>query len=228
MLIGVVCAMETEIKSLKKKLTDITSVTISNIEFIKGYLQGRETVIAVSGVGKVNAAVCTQTMILKFSPAVIINIGVAGGLYGKVNIGDVVIAEAVLQHDMDTSAIGDPVGMISGINRIFFPCNRKLTELLSRIDLPENKLVTGIIATGDKFMNNREDTMRVAGKFNAIAFDMESGSIGHVCYVNGIDFCVIRAISDNGDQESHIDYTEFLDASAEQSIRILEKLFREL
>ena len=132
MLVGIIGAMDLEVQALKGLMDNAVVETISTIDFYKGNINGVETVVAVAGVGKVNAAVCSQTMILKYSPDIMINVGVAGGLSEEFKIGDIAVADSVVEHDMDTSPIGDPVGLISGINLVNIPCDKKLADLMEQ------------------------------------------------------------------------------------------------
>jgi len=224
-MIGIIGAMQSEIENLKSFIKDSESQIISSIEFTSGKLAGVDCVLAVSGVGKVNSAVCTQTMIMKFNPHIIINIGVAGGIDDKINICDIVIADYVMQHDMDTSELGDEKGLISGINLIKFPCDK---ELINKVHIAADKenLVNhiGTIMSGDQFITNRDKLIDLKNKFNGIACDMESGSIGHVCYLNKINFIAIRSISDNVNSESKMDYSKFLELAVKNTHKLLFKL----
>ena len=130
MLIGIIGAMDIEVQALKDLMKNPTVKTISTVDFYSGEINGIDTVVAVAGVGKVNAAVCTQTMILAYNPSYIINVGVAGGLSPEFKIGDIAVAENVVEHDMDTSPIGDVPGYISGINVVRIPCDRWLCEMM--------------------------------------------------------------------------------------------------
>ena len=223
MSIGIIGAMRIEVEELKSRMKNIKVDRISQMEFYTGELFGKEAVVAVSGVGKVNAAMCAQTMILKYNPEIIINTGVAGGIAKGVRIGDVVIGKAVVQHDMDTSALGDPVGLISGINVVEIPCTELVVEKLKKAaeNIENLNIYTGTIATGDQFINSNEQSNLIAERFNAMACEMEGGSIGQVCYINGVDFAIVRAISDNGDDESHMDFEEFVRLAAKNSIEMM-------
>ncbi len=228
MKIGIIGAMSVEVAKLKDMMENVKVERISQIDFYCGRLCGNEVIVAVSGVGKVNSAICTQTMILKYSPSVIMNTGVAGGISKETKIGDLVIATAVVQHDMDSSPLGDPVGMISGINMINIPCAKYLVELLKKASksIENTNIFTGIIATGDQFINSNEKIKNISEQFNAIATEMEGGSIGHVCYVNGVDFCVVRSISDGGDDSSNMDFLEFLEIAVKKSIELTINFLR--
>jgi len=228
MKIGIIGAMSVEVEMLKDMMENVKVEKISQIDFYCGNLFGNDVIVAVSGVGKVNSAICTQTMILKYSPAAIINTGVAGGISNEISIGDLVIATAVVQHDMDSSPLGDPKGLISGINMIDIPCANYLVELLKKASesIENTNVFTGIIATGDQFINSNEEAHRISDEFSAIATEMEGGSIGHVCYVNGVDFCVVRSISDGGDNLSNMDFVEFLDLAVKKSIELMTNFLK--
>ena len=127
-IIGIIAAMDSEIAAIKNEMKDKTVETVSGIEFVKGTLCGKNAVVAKCGIGKVFAAICAQTMILKYSPALVINTGVGGSLSEKLGIGDIAVATDVVQHDMDTSPLGDPVGLVSGINIVHFPTDTVAVE----------------------------------------------------------------------------------------------------
>ena len=216
---GIIAAMQIEIDLLKASLEgEITTETFSGIEFTQGIIGDEPVVLAVCGIGKVFAAICAQTMILKYAPDLIINTGVAGTLTERLGIGDIAVADRVVQHDMDTTALGDPPGLISGINTVYFPCSEAAVKEFERcIAESGTKSVTGVIASGDLFVHDPAVKERITERFGAVAAEMEGGAIGHVCYVGGTDFIVIRAISDSADGTSCEDYGAFAKASAERS-----------
>lgn len=230
MLVGIIGAMELEVQALKELMDKAEIQQISSIEFYKGNINGVDTVIAVAGVGKVNAAVCAQTMILKYSPDLIINVGVAGGLADNFKIGDIAIADAVVEHDMDTSPIGDPKGLISGINMVQMPCDTALSDMMAQaVDIVGTiKAQRGIIASGDQFISTQEQRDRIINDFGAIAAEMEGASIGHVCTMNNVRFGVLRAISDGANDDSTMDYPTFAKMAAENSIKIILELLKNI
>ena len=182
---------------------------------------------AVCGIGKVFAAMCAQTMILRYKPDCIVNTGVAGTLTDKLEIGSIAVSSAVVQHDMDTSALGDPVGMISGINKVLLPADQDLCDQLSACATVLGiHTQTGVIASGDQFISSSERKSAIVKTFGAIACEMEGASIGQVCYVNRVPFCVLRAISDSADGSSHMDYPTFVGMAAEQSVKLLRMFLK--
>ncbi len=225
-MVGIICAMEIEAENLKELMSETSSEVIGGVEFINGFLWGKKTVLAISGIGKVNAAMCAQIMILKYSPKFIINSGVAGGLEPSLKICDAVVAKNVVQHDMDTSPVGDPVGFISGINLIEIPCDVKLCEALKKAaDDCNIHTIVGTIASGDQFINSNEKRSFISKTFGAYACEMEAGAIGHACFKNNVPFCILRSISDSADDISHLSYTEFVEIAADNLVKILKNFY---
>lgn len=227
-MIGIICAMQIEIDKINEEIENKTTETVSGINFTVGTLYGKSIVTAVCGVGKVFAAICAEAMIIKYKPDVIINTGVGGTLTHKLSIGDVAVSEAVVQHDMDTSPLGDPVGLLSGINIVKIPADCETADKIAACveKLGVNSL-KGVIASGDQFINSSEKKKYISETFGAIACEMEGGSIGHVCYVNDVKFAVIRAISDGAGDESHMDYPTFARMAAEKSANAVKLFVKE-
>jgi len=220
--------MQIEIDNLLKNIENKEVITISGIEYIKGTIHNKKIVIAKCGVGKVFAALCTQTMILTFKPEIIINMGISAGVK-DINIGDVVIGKDVVQHDMDTSPIGDPIGMISDINLIHIPCSKNIIKRLENVLNEVNiNYKVGTIATGDQFISDSKEAEIINEKFDAIAFDMESGAIGQVCFINQIEYGIIRSISDNGNDNAGQDFMQFAKKSAKTSSFVVEKFIKSI
>ena len=223
-MIGIIAAMNVEMDSLRSHMENTETEVISGIRFVRGYLDGKEVVTAVCGIGKVFAALCAQTMILHYEPKAIINTGVAGTLTGDLGIGSIAVSTAVVQHDMDTSPLGDPVGLISGINKIEIPADRLLTsKLFACAKVMGINTATGVIASGDQFVASSERKQYIVDHFGAIACEMEGAAIGQVCYVNKVPFCVLRAISDSADGSSHMDYPQFVKLAATQSVSLMRR-----
>lgn len=209
--IGIIGALEDEVREIISRLYNKTTEKVGSIEFNLGELFGKRIVIARCGVGKVFAAICAEAMIIKYSPSLIVNSGVGGALDKSLRPCDIVFADKLVQHDMDTSPLGDPVGLISGINRVWFETDQRARAVLieAASELGVNYLV-GAIATGDKFISSKEDKDRITSLFGASACEMEGGAIAHTAFVNGTPFMVVRAISDSADGDACMDYPTFL------------------
>ena len=225
-MLGIIGAMQVEVSTLKQCMTEQEARTISGMEFVKGRLDGREVVAVVCGEGKVAAAVCAQTLILEYKVDAVINTGVAGGMGKGIKISDIVVADSVVQHDMDTSDLGDPKGFISGIDRIQIPCDEELNDKVRVAAEAVEGLAghQGIIATGDQFVGSKDKLNRLMEEFGAVACEMEGGSIGQVCYINKVPFTVVRAISDNANDDAHMDYPKFLKIAVKKSFELLTEL----
>lgn len=227
-MIGIIAAMNVEMESLRSHIENPVTEVISGVRFVRGMLEGKEVVTAVCGIGKVFAALCAQTMILRYAPDMIINTGVAGTLTDQLSIGSIAVSSSVVQHDMDTSPLGDPVGLISGINQVELPADE---DLCGRLSACAGALgistVTGVIASGDQFVASSERKAFITEHFGAVACEMEGAAIGQVCYVNEVPFCVLRAISDSADGSSHMDYPTFVKMAAEQSVALMRRFLSE-
>lgn len=228
MKIGIIGAMDVEVAELIESMENIKKDTISGIVYYEGTLQGKDVVVAKCGIGKVHAAVCAQTMILKYNPAAIINTGVAGSLSASLDIGDLVVSNKVVQHDFDTSGVGDPIGLISGIDLIEIPCPEMLVEKIeaSAKKIENTKVFVGTIASGDQFICSSSKKDYIVENFKALCAEMEGAAIGHVCYLNNVDFCIIRAISDKADGSAHMDFPAFVQVAAKKSINLINNFLK--
>lgn len=221
--------MSVEVEAITAKIQNAKRENISGIEFVSGTLCGAEVVVAQCGIGKVFAAVCAQTMILRYRVKRIINTGVAGTLTDRIGILDFAVSRGVVQHDMDTTAIGDAPGLISGINIIEIPASRALSALARNCaDSLGYKCLEGVIASGDQFINNAQRKAYIRDTFGAAACEMEGASIGHVCYLSGVDFVIIRCISDNASGEAEMEYPEMVSKAAVRSQALVEAMLRGL
>ncbi len=226
MKIGIIGAMAVEVAALKEKMQGAVTTQIAGMYFYEGELFGKEAVVVQCGIGKVAAAACAQAMILRFDVTHIINTGVGGTLTEKLNILDVAISEGVVEHDMDTSPLGDPVGLISGINLVTVPTSRRLADAAilaaNRLGIHSER---GIIASGDQFIASREKKQFIVEHFGAICCEMEGAAIGHVCYINSVECVVVRAISDSATGEAELEYPEMCARAAERSQKMIEEIF---
>ena len=226
-MIGIIAAMVPEIEAVKAAMTDKVTKTVSGIDFVSGKLYGKDAVVAKCGIGKVFAAVCAQTMILTYSPDYVINIGVGGTLTERLTIGDIAVSSSVVQHDMDTSPLGDPVGLVSGINIVHFPADERLTKgLIKAAETVGVRCLAGTIASGDQFIASGERKAFIRDSFSAISCEMEGAAVGHACYINGTPFAVLRAISDSADDSSNMDYGEFVLLAAERSFKVISEFIK--
>ena len=221
-MIGIIGAMQTEVELLISKIEEAEKRTVSGIDFFSGRIENREVVVAKCGIGKVFAAICAQTMILEYGVSLIINTGVGGAISDELEIGDIAVSSAVVQHDMDTSAIGDPVGLISGINIIEIPADKRTADIvMAAADKLSFRCLSGIVASGDRFVAGAENKKKISDAFGALVCEMEGAAIGQVCYVNEVPFLVVRAVSDKADGTSGVDYMTFVATAAKKNARLV-------
>ncbi|MCE5221742.1 MAG: 5'-methylthioadenosine/adenosylhomocysteine nucleosidase [Clostridium sp.] len=226
MNIGIIAAMAEELEILLKDLKLEEKKEKANIIFHKGKLYGKDVVAVVCGIGKVNSAICTQILASEYNVDKVINVGVAGGIGKEIFPGDIVIAENLVQHDMDTTAFGDKMGQIPRLDTFDFKCDEEMVALAKKacMEISELNSFTGRIASGDQFVANIEKIQWLDKEFGAISCEMEGASIAQVCYLNSIPFVVIRSISDNANNGAHMDYQKFIPVAVKNSTRILKQM----
>lgn len=226
-MIGIIGAMASEVDALIGELTETKEERISGSLFTSGRLEGKDVVIVRSGIGKVAAAVATEAMILRYSPDLIVNTGVGGSLSEKLSVTDLAIADRAVEHDMDTTPLGDPPGLLSGIDVIYLPCDATaVAGLQDAARFLGYHAEIGTVASGDRFVASAEEKGRISSLFGAVACDMEGAAIAHVAYLNGTPAVILRAISDSADGSSHMDYPTFLGKAAERSRTLLKEFLR--
>ncbi|MDR1464558.1 MAG: 5'-methylthioadenosine/adenosylhomocysteine nucleosidase [Oscillospiraceae bacterium] len=227
-MIGIIGAMPVEIEGIRALLTESETERFGGAVFCRGNLHGSdgstvEAVSAVCGVGKVNAALCAQAMILRYQPKLIINIGVGGGLLPDMRIGDIAVATAVVQHDFDTTPLGAPRGYLSNLDCVEIPCAKEVVDPLTRAgrNVEGVCLYIGTIATGDQFIHDLRIKVSLADHFGAIACEMEGAGVGQACALLGTPFGVIRTISDGANSRAATDFSAFLEQTAARSAALL-------
>ena len=223
--IGIIGAMQPEVEELVASLKSKKEEKVGGITFFRGKLGKVKVAIAKCGVGKVFAALTAEAMIMKYSPRLVINTGVGGGIAKGIPVGSVVVADKLVQHDMDTSAIGDPKGLISGINQVFFEADKRARVLTLKIaEELRAKCCEGTVASGDIFVSDSALKKKIAEDFGASVCEMEGAAIAQVAFVNSTPICVIRAISDSADEEGSVSYEKFLPEAAKLSASIAFEL----
>ena len=223
---GIIAAMKEEMQEIEKIMTEIEIKKIYELNFIEGKINNTEIVLVEAGIGKVNAARTTQILIDNFDIDAVINVGSAGSANDELEIGDIVIADKLVQHDFDITAFGDPKGYISNVGQ-FVECDIRLIEnmrtTISTINDNEFKIKIGTIASGDIFCSELKMKEKIRVKFNADAIEMESASIAQVCKLDNIPFLVIRSISDKPNGNNHITFDQFLEKASKRCAQIIKE-----
>ena len=229
--IGIICAMDEEIEYIYKNSEIVSAKNVVGQDFYIGKFKGAKVVMVRCGIGKVNAAICAQAMIDMFGVDCIVNVGVGGGIYKELKIGDVVISTDAVEHDFDTTALGDPPGFISRMDTSEFKADENIIKVFEDFKNDNNfeyNVYLGRIGSGDRFISSKEEKDRIWNTFGAYAADMEGAAIAHTCYLNKVPFAIIRSISDNADGEADMSYNEFKDIAANNSGKILEYMIEKL
>ena len=230
-MIGIIGAMEDEVAQLKKNMEIEETTEVASLSFCRGKLSGREIVVVRSGIGKVNAAICTQILVDQFHVYVIINTGIAGSLDAEIDIGDIVISTDAVEHDMDASIFGDPIGQIPQMDTFSFPADESLVKLAKEVNEKANPDVhtwIGRVVSGDQFVSSGEKKEQLIRVFDAKCTEMEGAAIAHAAYLNKISCVIIRAISDKADNSAVVDYPAFEAAAIRHSVRLIEALVSEI
>ena len=222
-MLGIIGAMTEEVLHLKEAMEDVEIRTIATMDFYQGRLKGLDVVVVRSGIGKVNAAICTQILIDQYNVRRIINTGIAGSLRSSIDIGDIVLSRDAMQHDMDATGFGYKVGQIPQMEEFSFPSDEKLRKLAAKVCgevNPEISVFEGRICSGDQFISDNDVKAKIISEFGGFAVEMEGAAIGQAAYLNGIPFLVVRAISDKADGSANMDYAEFEMAAIEHSVKL--------
>lgn len=227
MTIGIIGAMDKEINSILKDMNVFATKEALGLNFYMGTLQGspNSIVLVRSGIGKVNAALCVQVLTDLFAVDKIINTGVAGGMADGMKVGDIVISKEAMYHDFDTSPLGDEPGYISGIDKSEFSADESLIIAAENAvkEIGCNYYI-GKVVSGDQFVADSSLKNRIKELFNPMCCEMEGAAIAHACYLNKIPFVVIRAISDNADDDGDVNYEEFSTKSAIIAAEIIKNM----
>lgn len=229
--IGIIGAMDEEVSRLKEKMDVKKIEKKAGMEFFDGELAGKEVVIVRSGIGKVNAGICTQILVDDFQVEAVINTGVAGSLKNEINIGDIVLSSDSLQHDMDATGFGYEPGVIPRMEQSVFVADNGLVELAKKVNEqvnPEIQTFVGRVVSGDQFISDKEKKDYLVEQFQGYCTEMEGAAIAQTCYVNEIPYLVIRAISDKADNSATMDYGEFEAKAIEHTVKLLTGMMEQL
>lgn len=219
-MIGIIVAEEKELLEVKKIMNNLSEKNIYEKTFYIGNIEEKELVLVKSNVGKVNSARVTQILIDNFDIELVINVGTAGSVDNRLEIGDVVVATELVQHDFDVTPFGRKIGEIENIGESI-KVDNNLLKLFDDINVRK-----GIIASGDKFIVSRDEKDNIRNIFNALAIEMEGASVAQVCYLDKIPFLVIRSITDKLDGSSKVDFEAFLESSSKRAANILKEVLK--
>ena len=231
MKIGIIGAMQEEVAQLKAEMTSVNIVTKASMDFYEGKLGDKSVVIVQSGIGKVNAAICTQILVDLFAVDLVINTGIAGSLRAEINIGDVVVSTDALQHDVDATEFGYALGQVPRLDTLAFKADEKLIKQAMESCQKVNKdidVFTGRVVSGDQFIANATLKQQIIANFDGYCTEMEGAAIAQTAYLNQLPFVIIRAISDKADDSAQVDYPTFEKQAIENSVKLVLDMVAQL
>lgn len=233
--IGIIGAMDAEVAILLKCMQEngsgVEQTVFGGITFNEGQINGKTVVVAKSGIGKVNAALCAEQLILRFGVNAVINTGIAGALGGDLRIFDMAVSTDAVYHDMDAVYFGYKPTEIPQMKCSAFPADRELIDLAkaafkTMYNDSERKIVEGRIATGDQFISSKESKAHIKELCNPICVEMEGAAIAHACYLSGIPYVILRCISDMADDTVEQTYSFNENTAAEMSAKVVLEVIK--
>lgn len=230
MKLGIIGAMDVEVATLKEKMENVAVTVKAGMEFYEGQLEGLPAVVVQCGIGKVNAALCTQILCSNFEVTHLVNTGIAGSLLAALDIGDLVISQDAIHHDFDLRFWGRPIGQVPGMDVTAFPADEKMIQqaFVAAEEVNPGHTRIGRVASGDQFICSKEQKRRIIADTQGICAEMEGASIAHAAYRNGVPFVIIRAISDKADDSAEMDYPTFEAIAAKRCAAVTQKLAQQL
>ena len=228
-MLGIIGAMDEEVARLKEMIDGLQVTDKCGMSFYKGQIEGTDVVVVKCGVGKVNAAMCTQSLIDMYGVSAIINTGIAGSLDADIDIGDIVLATDTVEHDMDVSALGYEPGVIPDTELSVFKTSDELLKIAQDSVDAANigvKVFTGRVVSGDQFIWSKDKKKWLVETFGGRCAEMEGAAIGHVAALNKVPYLVVRAISDKADDSAEMDYPTFAAKAIENSVNMMTEIIK--
>lgn len=231
-VVGIIGAMDVEVELIIdeiKKNSVYHETCACGMRFNIGVIAGITVIVVRSGVGMVNASLCAQILIDKFDVDAIINTGIAGSLDTNIDICDMVIGSAAVNHLMNVENLGYKKGQVPGIDTITFPCDSELSgDIKHAAEQLGIRTHEGIVASGDKFVCSTQDKDFITSTFGAKCCEMEGAAIAQACYLSKTPCAIVRSISDKADGSSYEDYPTFEAKAAKQSAQLMVTMLQNL
>jgi len=227
-VIGLIGAMDEEVAVIKEWMTDIREESVAGCDFYLGRFEDKDVILLKSGIGKINAAVSTTLLLSQYKPEYVINIGSAGGFDPELNVGDVVISDQVVHHDVDVTAFGYVMGQVPNMPATYAADLKLVEQARSAVQSVTNiQAKVGLIGTGDSFMNDPVRVESVRATFpELVAVEMEAAAVAQVCFKFETPFVVVRSLSDIAGKESPKSFEEYLKVAAENSSLMIQKMLQ--
>ena len=228
--LGIIGAMAVEVETLKSEMENLTVTQKAGMEFYDGVLEGLQTVVVQCGVGKVNAAMCTQVLCDCFNVTHLVNTGIAGSLCAELDIGDLLISKDAMYHDFDAQHFGYEMGEVPGMGVLTFDADEELiayAQAAAETVNPGHSRI-GRVASGDVFVAEKAVKENIIAKTGALCTEMEGTAIAHVAFRNKLPFVILRAISDKADDSAEMDYPTFEAIAAHRCAQVARMMAQKL
>ena len=228
--LGIIGAMQVEVEILLSAMHNKMEKTIAGSTFYEGTLENLDVVVVQCGVGKVNAAICTQILCSGFGITHLVNTGIAGSLSADLDIGDLVVSTDAMYHDFDCVHFGYPYGKVPGMDVISFPADETMISYAFAAAEAVNPGHTqkGRVASGDQFVAVKELKEKIIADTQGLCTEMEGAAIAQTAYRNGLPFVILRAISDKADDSAEMDYPTFERIAAHRCAEVAKNLAKQL
>jgi adenosylhomocysteine nucleosidase len=236
-MLAVMGAMAEEVALLRGEMTAVSEDRHAGIIVAKGDFRGTPIVLAQCGIGKVNAAICTQMMVTIYRPRALVFSGVAGGLLPNMQVGDLVIASHLIQFDIDLTAFGRRHGELPDGDRMIQSCPKLVEKAADAFDAAFGSategdtapnLMIGTVVSGDRFVEDSKTLRWLQREFGALATEMEGAAVGYTCQLNGVPFVVTRGLSDTANESAPTDFKDNLHRVCRNSFRLMDALIPSL
>ena len=229
MKLGIIAAMEPEVRSLVESLENQRTQEVANQLIYEGTIAGKEVVLIQSGIGKVNATIATTLLIERLGVTHVINTGSAGGIGTYLAVGDLVVSTQLAYHDADARAFDYAYGQVPGMP-LYYPADNLLqAKVKQAAESLSWSTQAGEVLSGDSFISSQERRQAIIGHFpNALAVEMEGAAIAQCCWQFDVPFVVIRAISDLGDEEASISFDEFIEKVGKKSAELVREVIKQV
>lgn len=222
--LGIIGAMDVEVQALKGQMKNLTVTEKTGTEFCEGILEGTPVVLVKCGIGKVNAAICTQILCDCFDVTHIVNTGIAGSLAASQNIGDMVVSSDVWHHDFDCVHFGYDMCRIPGMPQSFAADEKLIVLAKQAAEQTGSTVRIGRVASGDQFVADPALKNQIIERTQALCTEMEGAAIAQTAYRNGIPFVILRCISDKADNSAQMDYPSFEAMAANRCAHVASAL----
>lgn len=226
MKLGIIGAMDLEVETILSVMKNKVSADHAGSTFYEGTLEGLPVVVVQCGVGKVNAALCAQILVDCYQVTHLMNTGIAGSLCADLDIGDLVVSQDAMYHDVDVRVFGYPQGQVPGMDVVAFPADDALIgyafAAAERENIGHTKI--GRIASGDQFVSTAVQKDQIIELTKALCTEMEGAAIAQTAYRNKVPFVIIRAISDKADDSAHMDYPTFEKQAAHRCAQVTRRM----